>query len=168
MKAPSFLQRLTGNTNDYDTYDDEYDEMEEELHTREDIRRVANAGAHPETMWEEPDTDEEGELPIDMYETDDAIILNALVAGVKPSDLEISITRDSITVRGARFMPEHVPDDAFTHKELFWGSFSRTVELPDEVVIDEAEAHESHGLLHIILPRLDKNRSARLSIKSLK
>lgn len=168
MKKPSFIQRLTGATDydEYEEYDDFYEEETPEM--REDIEKIADAGAEPD-MWEDDVHEpEEGELPIDMYETDDAIVINTLVAGVDPSDLEISITRDKVTIRGSRLAPEHVADEEFMHRELFWGSFARTVELPDEVVIDESEAKEQHGLLRITLPRLDKHRSTRLPVKTTK
>lgn len=90
----------------------------------------------------------------------------ALVAGVSPGDLDIAITRDMVTVRGMREEYQETPDDQYYHRELFWGSFSRTLLLPEEVVIDEAEAEEKHGLLEIRLPKLDKHRSTQLKVKT--
>ena len=57
-------------------------------------------------------------------------------------------------------------DDGYFHRELFWGSFSRTLLLPEEVAIDEADAKEKHGMLEIRLPKLDKHRSTQLRVKS--
>jgi len=88
------------------------------------------------------------------------------VAGVSPSDLDISITRDMVTIKGMREEFQEAADDNYYHRELFWGSFSRTLLLPEEVVIDEADAQEKHGLLEIRLPKLDKNRSTQLRVKS--
>jgi HSP20 family protein len=101
-----------------------------------------------------------------MYQTSDAIVIRALVAGVSPGELEISITRDMVTIRGAREEFQEVHDDGYFHRELFWGSFSRTLVLPEEVAIDEAEAQEKHGLLEIKLPKLDKHRSTQLKVRS--
>jgi len=93
-------------------------------------------------------------------------VIRALVAGVSPEDLNISITRDMVTLKGQREEVQEAPDEDYYHRELFWGSFSRSIVLPEEIIIDEAEAREKHGLLEIILPKLDKGRSARLTVKT--
>ncbi|TSC68130.1 MAG: HSP20 family protein [Parcubacteria group bacterium Gr01-1014_72] len=109
---------------------------------------------------------EEGELPVDVYQSSDAIILKTLVAGVRPEDLDISITRDMVTVRGSREETRDVNGDDYFHHELYWGSFSRTIMLPQEVDVDAAEASERHGLLVIKLPKLDKSRQTKLKVRS--
>ena len=109
---------------------------------------------------------QEGELPVDMYQTGEAIIIRALVAGVSPDDLDIAITRDMVTIKGIREEYKEASGDDYYHRELFWGSFSRNLLLPEEVLIDEAEAQEKHGLLEIKLPKVDKDRSTRLKVKT--
>ena len=164
MKKPSFLERLTGSVpaNDYDRI------LDEEHHFGDEETEDSEAYA-TEEEWEAPageTTQQEGELPVDMYQTNDAIIIKALVAGVSPADLDISITRDMVTIRGIREEYQETNDDNYFHRELFWGSFTRTLVLPEEVVIDEAEAQEKHGLLEIRLPKLDKHRSTQLKVRS--
>ena len=168
MKKPSFLDRLTGNSQS-----DEYDRILDDKHQfgEEDDLEVEDDFQEETDQWEEDedtqtDNPQEGELPVDMYQTDDAIIIKALVAGVSPGELEISITRDMVTVRGMREEFQEAHDDGYFHRELFWGSFSRTLLLPEEVAIDEAEAQEKHGLLEIRLPKLDKHRSTQLKVKT--
>tara|TARA_B100000508_G_scaffold140487_1_gene141719 strand:- start:4538 stop:5044 length:507 start_codon:yes stop_codon:yes gene_type:complete len=164
MKKPSFLERLTGNQSD------EYDRILDEDHQfGEDDDLAVEEEHQEEENWEEQPEEvvpQDGELPVDMYQTDDAIIIRALVAGVSPAELEISITRDMVTVRGIREEYQETHDDGYFHRELFWGSFSRTLLLPEEVAIDEAEAQEKHGLLEIRLPKLDKHRSTQLKVRS--
>lgn len=165
MKKPSFLERLTGAVpaNDYDRI------LDEEHHFGDEGAEGDDAYAEEET-WQEDEpvetTPQEGELPVDMFQTNDAIVIKALVAGVSPSDLDISITRDMVTIRGIREEFQETNDDNYFHRELFWGSFTRTLVLPEEVVIDEAEAQEKHGLLEIRLPKLDKHRSTQLKVRS--
>lgn len=164
MKKPSFLERLTGNAktdNDYDRILDNEHHFGDEEETEDATDNTQN--------WEpeqEDNTPQEGELPVDMYQTNDAIIIRALVAGVSPADLDIAITRDLVTIRGMREEYQETNDDNYFHRELFWGSFTRTLVLPEEVIIDEAEAQEKHGLLEIRLPKLDKHRSTQLRVKS--
>jgi HSP20 family protein len=163
IKKPSFLERLTGSVNLDNSQDDSFETeegFENEMMDREDDTQETEE-------WNGDNLEPaEGELPIDMYQTGDEIIIRALVAGVNPDDLDIAITRDMVTLKGQREELQEAADEDYFHRELFWGSFSRTILLPEEVIIDEAEAKEKHGLLEIRLPKLDKERSARLTVKS--
>jgi len=167
MKKPSFLERLTGSQSS-----DEYDRILDEDHQfgEDDDLAIEEDDNQERGNWEnDTETDvtpQDGELPVDMYQTEDMIIIRALVAGVSPDELEISITRDMVTIRGTREEYQETHDDSYFHRELFWGSFSRTILLPEEVAIDEAEAQEKHGLLEIKLPKLDKHRSTQLKVRT--
>lgn len=168
MKKPSFLERLTGAV----SADDEYERVLDDDHHFGDDQQSGEGDYYQEDEeWEDaapeaPGAGQEGELPVDMFQTNDAIVVRALVAGVPPTDLEISITRDMVTIRGIREEYQETSDDNYYHRELFWGSFSRSLLLPEEVVIDEAEAQEKHGMLEIRLPKLDKHRSTQLKVRS--
>ncbi len=168
MKKPSFLERLTGSVpaNDYDRILDEDHRFGDDNDTAEPADENYVEDDNWDNTQEKSVSTQEGELPVDMYQTNDAIIIKALVAGVSPADLDISITRDMVTIRGIREEFQETNDDNYYHRELFWGSFSRNLHLPEEVVIDEAEAQERHGLLEIRLPKLDKHRSTQLRVKS--
>jgi HSP20 family protein len=121
-----------------------------------------------EIIKEEIDSveEEEGQLAVDMFQTPTEIIIKTMVAGVKPEDLDIAITRDMVTIRGKRIETFETEENDFFHKELYWGSFSRTIILPAEVEIEEAEASEKHGLLTLLLPKVDKNRQSKLKVKT--
>ncbi len=112
------------------------------------------------------DVEEIGELSVDVINTADNIVVKAMIAGVKPSDVDVDITRDSLTLRATRTDEHEIEDENFHQRELYWGSFARTIILPEEVDVDLAEAKEKHGLLVITLPKLDKNRKTKLQIKS--
>lgn len=168
MKKISFLDRLTGGqTDDMDRILDEDHAFGEEDELAVDEEEYTEQDEWddeaPSAQTAEP---QDGELPVDMYQTNDEIIVRAIVAGVSPNDLEISITRDMVTVRGVREEYQETQDDGYFHRELFWGSFSRTLLLPEEVAIDESEAQEKHGMLEIRMPKLDKHRSTQLRVKS--
>ncbi len=111
---------------------------------------------------EEP---EEGELTVDVYQNQNEIIIKTMVAGVRPEDLDITITRDMVTIKGKRETEKSVTDEDYVHQELYWGTFSRTVMLPTEIDVEESEAVEKHGLLIIRLPKIDKHKQARLKVK---
>lgn len=166
MKKPSFLERLTGSV-DMDEYDEVLDEEHEfgEADTEEDHYQDEESEWHGQANLDDEEV-QDGELPVDMFHTGDAIVIRALVAGVSPEDLDIAITRDMVTIKGIREEVQEVGDDDYYHRELFWGGFSRTLLLPEEVLIDEADAQEKHGLLEIRLPKVDKDRSTKLKVKT--
>ena len=163
IKKPSFLERITGSIKVDTSKDDDFDAQEVFVDSDEEQGTDLQKGRK---KWADEEEEQDGELPIDMYQTRDAIVIRALVAGVSPEDLNISITRDMVTLRGQREEVQEAPDEDYYHRELFWGSFSRSIVLPEEIIIDEAEAKEKHGLLEITLPKLDKGRSAKLTVKS--
>jgi HSP20 family protein len=121
--------------------------------------------AEPAPLAEEVE-EPAGELAVDVYQTPTHIVIKAMIAGVKPDDLDVSITRDMVTVRGKRERHTEGTAGDFFFQELYWGAFSRTIVLPQEVEIEEAEATEKHGLLTVRLPKLDKGRQAKLKVKS--
>ena len=109
---------------------------------------------------------EEGELTVDMMQTADDIILQTMVAGVKPDDLDVTITRDMVTLKGKRQSSQEVSKKDYFYRELYWGSFSRSILLPQEVDSDRSQATLKNGLLTIKLPKLDKAKTQKLKVKS--
>src|SRR5680860_882154 len=100
MKKPSFLERLTGSVN-MDEYDDTLSETKYQHDTEleEDFYEEDSEWRDQHNIEAEP---LEGELPIDMYQTGDNIVIRALIAGVDPDDLDVAITRDMVTIKGKR------------------------------------------------------------------
>ena len=152
-KKRSFFDRLTGSIRA------EEEENEEKKITVKGIKKNGN-----EWMEEE---NEEAELTVDVYQTPTSIIVQTMVAGVKPEDLELTIARDMITIRGKREESRTIDEENYFAKELYWGSFSRTILLPQEVEPEEAEATENHGLLTIKLQKIDKEKRTSIKIKSI-
>lgn len=161
----SLFEWLTGGGADSDfAFDDELESGGTSYHPQ-NARSLPIHGAKgpAQEMIEE---ELEGELAIDVHQTPTHIVIKAMIAGVRPEDLDVSITRDMVTIRGKR--ERHAEGNAgdFFFQELYWGAFARTIVLPQEVEIEEAEASEKHGLLVIRLPKLDKGRQAKLKVKS--
>jgi HSP20 family protein len=154
-KKRSFFERLTGSVRL-----DEEETVEAPTHEH---GKLESGAIDP---WA-TDEEVEGELAIDVYQTPADIIVQTFVAGVSPADLEINITRDMIVIRGKRVESAKVMEGDFFSRELYWGTFSRTISLPQEIESDEAEAIERHGLLTIRLPKIDKNKKSNLKVKSV-
>lgn len=109
--------------------------------------------------------EEEGELTVDIYDHDDVIVIQSTVAGVKPEDLEVSITSDMVSIKGTRQPVDGVPEDRYYYKELFWGTFARTIILPEEIDEHNTEAALKHGLLTISLPKKKKGLAHAQKVK---
>lgn len=109
---------------------------------------------------------EEGQLTLDMWQTPDEIVVQTIIGGVKPEDLDVSISHDMVTIRGKREKSREVSDKDHFYQELYWGAFSRSILLPQEVDSDEAEATIKNGLLTIRLPKLDKAKIQKLKVKN--
>jgi len=178
----SFFERLTGTVN----VDDFEEEVEEEVVMQDEERlasqkmnklrmdreipeekQIQTAAATEEEShdWLEEEN-EEGQLTVDVFNTPNEIVIKAIVAGVKPDDLDISITRDMVTIRGKREEQKEVEGEDYFYRELYWGAFSRTILLPQEIEVEDANASEKHGLLIIRLPKIDKERQTKLKVKS--
>ncbi len=142
----SFFERLTGTIR----MDDNKDENE--------IQKESAS------IYEENDND--GELTVDVYQGPDMITIKAMIAGVRPEDLDISITRDMVTIHGKREEDRTTKEDDYFVRELYWGSFSRSITLPEEIDVDDAEAIEKHGLLILKLPKLDRKRQSKLKVRT--
>jgi HSP20 family molecular chaperone IbpA len=152
MRKRSFFEKLTGtirmDDNDYaDEYEQENHEDDSEL--TEDVIQ-----------------DEVGQLAVDVYETSDAIVVQAMTAGVNKTHLDITLNREQIMIEGERHPPIEIDTEQYHYQELYWGKFSRMIDLPAEVNIEEADASEQHGLLTIKLPKTDKHKQTRLKVKN--
>lgn len=101
-----------------------------------------------------PATD--GELALDVSETDDHIIIEAPIAGVKPEDVSLSVSGDMITIRGTRKNCNEMQDRSYIHRECHWGSFSRSLILPCHVDVTASQALFQNGVLTITLQKTIK------------
>lgn len=150
MNKPSFFERLTGSV----PVDDD----------RGHAEQILSHKVTPRADFPEPD--EDAQLSIDMYQSPAEIIIQAMVAGVRPEDLDVSITQEMVTIKGRRSYQHQVTEDNFYYRELYWGTFARSILLPQEVDSEEAQATIKHGVLNIRLPKLDKARIQKLKVKA--
>jgi HSP20 family protein len=121
-----------------------------------------SAPAEAEENWA---GESEGQLTIDVYQTDNDIVIKSTIAGVKPEDLDVSINNDMVTIRGDRKNDEVVEGENYYYQECYWGTFSRSVILPVEVIADKAEAAMKNGILTLRLPKADTTKSKRIQVR---
>jgi HSP20 family protein len=113
----------------------------------------------------EPNIESEGQLTIDVYQTDDDIVIKSTIAGVKPEDLDVNINNDMVTIRGERKQDEEIDPENYYYQECYWGPFSRSVILPVEIIADKAEATMKNGILTLRLPKADTTKTRKIQVR---
>lgn len=163
---PSFFDRLSGNSSVGNTLDSFDEELPLTTSPRKDMRARGNNAASRPAPLDDDSPGSEGQLPVDVHQTASDIIIRAFVAGVRPDELNISISRDRVEIEGSRMEREQVAGPDYFTRELFWGSFSRMILLPQEVDVEASSASAKDGLVTIILPKLDKAKQTKLRVKA--
>lgn len=133
----------------------EEDKGEKELVKRNENNSINNGNSDGE----------EGQLTIDVYQNGDFIIIKSIIGGAKSADLDISITNDMVTIRGARENPDKIAAENYYYQECFWGNFSRSVILPCDIKTDKVKATMKNGVLTIKLAKIEKNSSIKIKIE---
>ncbi len=146
----------------------------------EDLAKGADGGHHYKAKADEKNSDEktvakksaddeiaaEGKLTIDVYQTPAEIVVESAIAGVKPEDLDIDVSNDSITIKGERHHDEKIKEEDYFYQECYWGRFSRAIILPEEVDPDKASVNFKNGILTVKLPKLEKKKAKKLKVKT--
>jgi len=102
---------------------------------------------------------------IDMYQTDNEVVVKASIPGVKANEVQINITGDVLTLKSEVKQEEERKDKAWHIREQRFGSFVRSIALPTAVKIDKAEAVFDNGILTITLPKADEVKPKTITIK---
>lgn len=108
----------------------------------------------------------EGQLAIDVYQTEDNIIIKAPIAGVSQEDLEISVSDEVVTVKGERRETLEIARENYFTQECYWGTFSRSYVLPVAAEAEKATASLKNGVLTITIPKLEKSKTRILKINT--
>ncbi len=109
--------------------------------------------------------EEEGQLAVDIYQTEEALIIKSTIAGATAEDIEISLVEDMLTIKGRREEDEAVAADAYLYRECYWGRFSRSVVLPIEVKTDKVVAALHNGVLTVTLPKARRSKQTTIKVK---
>lgn len=168
----SFFERLTGANSvegsDFNEVPVYTEEEEAPIAMREE---PASFAVREEESWAQssfPQNDSdgaEGQLTIDVYQTENDIVIKSTIAGVKPEDLDVSINNDMVTVKGERKNEEVVENGNYYYQECYWGSFSRSVLLPVDVIPEKADAALKNGILTIRLPKADTTKTKKIQVR---
>lgn len=128
----------------------------------EESEMIMNTNPSRDENWA---GDSEGQLTIDVYQTENEIVVKSTIAGVKPEDLDVAINNDMVTIKGERKNEEIVSSDNYYYQECYWGQFSRSVVLPVDVISEKAEASLKNGILTIRLPKAASNKVKKIQVR---
>lgn len=135
----------------------------EEDQPEENPEEVEAEEAKDQEEWA---ADYEGQLTIDVYQTDNDIVIKSTIAGVSPEDIDVTIDNDMIIIKGERKNNMEVDEKDYYYQECYWGSFSRSVILPCDVEADKVQAELKNGILTVRLPKANKTKTKKVSVKS--
>jgi HSP20 family protein len=105
-------------------------------------------------------------LAVDIYETDDAVVVKSAIPGVKPEDIDISITNDLLSIKGETKIEEEIKEGNYIRRERRYGSFQRSLAIPKPVVADKAEAEFENGVLTLTLPKAEEVKPKAITVKA--
>ena len=109
--------------------------------------------------------DSEGELTVDVYQTDKEIVIQSAIAGIEPENLDISIEKDMVTIRGEREKQFEEKEKNYFYQECYWGRFSRKIILPAEVNSSKINASMKNGILTIRIPKIGRKKKTKISVR---
>jgi HSP20 family protein len=105
-------------------------------------------------------------LPLDVYQTDNAIVVKANLPGVKPDEVDIVILGDILTIKAERKEDKEVKDKDYVRKENHYGMISRSISLPVEVKAEKSEAVFDNGILTLTLPKVDEVKLKQIKVQA--
>ena len=108
---------------------------------------------------------QEGQLAVDVYQTDAELVIQSTIAGVKTENLDISIEADTVLIRGNRPEPPEQGEKNYFYQECYWGPFSRQIILPEETDPSRAEAVMKEGVLTIRIPKIEREKKRKITVK---
>lgn len=150
----SFFEKLKGG-------DAEKKEVETKEKPKKKPKEVKVENDETQKGWPK----QEGQLAIDVYQTDSYIVIQAPIAGIRKEDLDISIENDVVIIRGDRKKPSETEEKKYFYQECYWGPFSREIILPDEGDPSRAEASMKEGILTLKIPRIQREKTRKIKIK---
>jgi len=106
----------------------------------------------------------EGQLAVDIYQTEKYLVVQSAIAGVKIENLEITMEKDILTVKGRREKPFEEAGDYFS-QECYWGPFSREIILPAEVDPNQTVAEMKEGILTIRIPKILREKKRKIAVR---
>jgi len=126
-----------------------------------EIQEAIKEGKIEKEKWFES----EGQLAIDVYQTEKELVILSAIAGLKPEDINISSQGDVVIIRGKRERPVKDEERNYFYQECYWGPFSKEIILPVEADVSRAEASMTEGILVIRMPKIEREKEKKIIVK---
>jgi HSP20 family protein len=139
----------------------------EKLSGSEKIETTEEEDVSPNVSTVEEAPQEEGQLAVDVFQTDNEIIIQSTIAGVRAEDLDITVQNDMVSIRGDRKGEIAEDPQNYFYQECYWGPFSRSIILPEEIRSDGVKAELKNGILTLRLPKAQKTKATRIKVKDM-
>ena len=101
---------------------------------------------------------------IDVYDSDNELMVKADIPGLKKEEIDVSIHDGILTIKGEKKMEDEVNEENYFRSERFYGSFTRSIQLPTEVERDKVTATYKDGVLELKLPKRKEAKTKRISV----
>jgi len=138
--------------------------MANKLKAKDTSPVVENKEKQEEITSDDAIFDQDGELVVDVYETNSDFVVLAAIAGIQIKDIDISLEKDMMVIKGSRCDPHEHSNKKYFYQECFWGPFSRKIVLPENIDIDKADAQMDKGVLSIKIPKIEGNGKVGVKI----
>lgn len=106
-----------------------------------------------------------GQLTVDIYHTPNDIVVESAIAGAQPEDIDVIVANDSISIKGLRHRNLESPDAEYLHQECYWGKFTRSIILPEEVDPENASVKFKNGILSVRMPKTNRRKTKKLEVR---
>ena len=137
--------------------------IKEEIETK--INKEEKPASAEDSAGKEKWFEQKGELTVDVYQTEDDLVIQSAVAGVRPENLDIVIENDILTIEGNRRKPDEDKEKNYFYQECYWGPFSKRIILQEEVDNSRVEAMMKDGILTIRIPKIQRKRKRKVVVK---
>ena len=106
-----------------------------------------------------------GQLTVDIYHTPNDIVVESAIAGANPGDIDVIVASDSVSINGLRRRELESADAEYLHRECYWGKFTRSIILPEEVDPENASVKFKNGILSVRMPKTNRKKTRRLEVR---
>jgi HSP20 family protein len=143
-----------------------WEPFKEMMSLREAMNRLVEDSFIRPGGWPMPVDAEALSVAMDVIETKDSLIVKASVPGIKPEDIDVSVTGDVLTIRGETASEEKIEQGSYLRQERRFGKFERSLTLPTLVTADKADAKFEHGVLTLTLPKAEQAKPKSIKVKT--
>jgi len=114
-----------------------------------------------EKTWNGPN----GQLVVDVYETEKELIIQSAIAGIKTDQIDVSLENDILIIKGERDNPSKDKGQRYFLKECYWGPFSKEIILPREIDTSRIDAKVKEGILTVRMPKIERSKNKKISVE---